>query len=469
MDNRADPTFRGNALYGNGDYGGFPEQSPAIKTPSLNYSAFTVALRFKAISFKNKNNNILTGGRYSRWMSFCTGANFSNPSGNLTLTFNDQEFRHEYPIKLEVNKWHSLVCGVNLRSKTVTTYLDGDQLPRIKLPDNFKLAILEGDTGLVRKARERSWYLSNYSTHQVFHGLIDELAVFDGDVAANVAKDYQVDPLMLKVLLRDRFKKMSASLRDEIKNEYDQLPGEFDRIAERLDDAGIQASTNNVIQYVCGKTLDKELEQQIARLIRHLGDDSYLKREGATTQLRSLGLRAREALKAAQSTDDIEVGLRAKSLLDALSTKSSPPPTINFALDYLRIKPSPKAVTCLFTFINRNTSTKQFALACAALARCARPENREQIIKALASDNPRIRFAAIIASDGVLDSHAKKKFLETYLSDADELVRLAASSLLYDRSEAALPAMAKLRSSRSFTTRYLVEHLIDSEVIDLAP
>lgn len=468
MDNFVSPDFRANALYGDGHFGGYPEQTPAIRTASLDYRAFTIAFRFKAMSFKNKNNNILSGGRYSRWISFCAGANFDSPSGNLTLTFNDQEYTHEYPVKLEVDRWYSLVCGVNLQAKTVTTWLDGEMLPPITLPRNFRLAVLEGDRGLVRKAREKSWYFSNYSTRKIFHGLIDELAVFENDVAAPVAEDFHVDPLMVKILLGKRSQEMPGNLIDENKNEANHLRREFDRIEKRLNDEGIQASIDGVIEYIRQFNDDEELERQLARLIQQLGDDSFAKREAASVQLRGLGSRARRALEEAKKSDDLEISWRASTSLKASYNQASIVLPINFALDYLRAKPSPKAVACLFTSIERDISAKQFARVCAALARCAQPENHDQIIKGLNSDNPRVRFAAIIASDRVFDSNAKKKFLVTYLSDDDELVRLAAASLLHGRSEVALKVLANLQSSQSFTTRYLVEQLIGCDVIDFA-
>ena len=455
MDNFVSPDFRANALYGDGHFGGYPEQTPAIRTASLDYRAFTIAFRFKAMSFKSKNNNILSGGRYSRWISFCAGADFDNPSGNLTLTFNDQEYTHEYPVKLEVDRWYSLVCGVNLQAKTVTTWLDGEMLPPITLPRDFRLAVLEGDRGLVRKAREKSWYFSNYSTRKIFHGLIDELAVFENDVAAPVAEDFHVDPLMVKVLLGKRSQEMP-------------LLREFGRIEKRLNDEGIQASTDGVIEYISQFNDDEGLERQLARLIQQLGDDSFAKREAASAQLRGMGSRARGALEEAKMSNDVEISWRASTALKASYNQGSIALPINFALDYLRAKPSQKAVACLFTSIDRDISAKQFARVCAALARCAQPENHDQIIKSLSSDNPRVRFAAIIASDRVFDSNAKKKFLATYLSDDDELVRLAASSLLHGRSEVALKVLANLQSSQSFTTRYLVEQLTGGEVTDIA-
>ena len=437
MDNYDSPTFRGNALFGNGVYGGFPEQTPTIRTRSLDFRAFTIALRFKAMSFKNGNNNILSGGRYSRWISFCIGANINNPSGNLTVTFNDQDFSHEYPLKLEVDKWYSLVCGVDLRRRTVTTYLNGDLLPSIKLPQDFWLRVLEGDGKLVRPAREKSWHLANYSTRQTLHGLIDEFAVFNGDVASKVNEDYFVDPVLVDALL-DR-----------------QL--EFLQIERLLRVAGIQPSTEAVIQYLTLNNSNEELGRQVASLIQQLGDDSFHKREDASSRLRTRGPRARKALEAARNSEDPEVAYRATTILNDPDFQTpAAPPIVIYALDYLRAVPSPKAVASLFASIKRDTSPKQFARVCAALGRCARPENRDQIMKNLASENPRVRFAAIIALDRVFDSAMKKKALRSLLQDGDELVRLAAaSSLLSDQDEEAAKVLAGLRDSPSFAIRFL--------------
>ncbi len=56
-------------------------------------------------------------------------------------------------------------------------------------------------------------------------------------------------------------------------------------------------------------------DAQIAKLIEQLGAPQYLTREKAELELEQLGLRAFDALKQAQSSDDVEIALRARYLV----------------------------------------------------------------------------------------------------------------------------------------------------------
>jgi hypothetical protein len=66
-----------------------------------------------------------------------------------------------------------------------------------------------------------------------------------------------------------------------------------------------------------GKETDAE---RIARLVQHLGDDAFAKREAASKQLTAIGAPALAALrKAAVSSEDLEIRLRAKRIVGAIA------------------------------------------------------------------------------------------------------------------------------------------------------
>jgi len=63
---------------------------------------------------------------------------------------------------------------------------------------------------------------------------------------------------------------------------------------------------------------DAALQQKIDALIKQLGSDSYFEREAAQEELKKIGWDARESLKEAAKSDDLEVATRAKTLLEEI-------------------------------------------------------------------------------------------------------------------------------------------------------
>lgn len=113
--------------------------------------------------------NILTGGRSYRWIGF-------NRDGNeLSLTLNNQRFIHRFkgaPVK--ANRWHHLICSVNLRERKILTWLDGKELEAIILPQNFQLEII----GSPDEATDQEFTFTNFSNGAVFYGYAAELKMF---------------------------------------------------------------------------------------------------------------------------------------------------------------------------------------------------------------------------------------------------------------------------------------------------
>jgi hypothetical protein len=164
--------FKNNALYLNGIYdGGNKNGYRAIcKTPKLDYTQFTVAIRFKAEEFGQRKDNLFTGGIAYRWFGMSRSA-----AGNLTITLNNGRFAHEIKgAAIDPGKWIVIACGVDLGKRRIAVYVNGKEAADIELPKDFRLAIMDSDA----KDRDKVWSFTNYSNANAFHGLVDELIIY---------------------------------------------------------------------------------------------------------------------------------------------------------------------------------------------------------------------------------------------------------------------------------------------------
>src|SRR5438309_2064580 len=62
-------------------------------------------------------------------------------------------------------------------------------------------------------------------------------------------------------------------------------------------------------------------DAEIARLVKQLGDDEFMKREDATTRLKEIGEPALDALQQAKTSNDAEVRRRAAEIVAVLENK----------------------------------------------------------------------------------------------------------------------------------------------------
>ncbi|MBX3448871.1 MAG: hypothetical protein KF777_04880 [Planctomycetaceae bacterium] len=167
--------FRDDALYLNGVYEFGPHAERGYhalcRTPDLQYTAFTVTLRFQAESFTDDpaTMGLIVGGRNHRWFAL-----ERSRAGHLTVMFNNGAFRHELMnTKLKAGKWTVVSCGVDLAAGRVVVLLDGAQVGDFSLPENFRLEVI----GSKFEATDKLWTFVNYSNTNLFHGLVDELVI----------------------------------------------------------------------------------------------------------------------------------------------------------------------------------------------------------------------------------------------------------------------------------------------------
>jgi hypothetical protein len=164
--------FKDNALYLNGLYdGGNKDGFRAVcRTPKLDYTQFTVALRFKPEACGQRKDNLVTGGTSYRWFGMSR-----SPTGNLTITLNNQDFSHEIKgAAIDPGKWTVVACGIDLGKRKIAVYLNGKRAADIDLPAEFKLRIIDANV----KEQDKVWTFTSYSNGNVFHGLVDELIIY---------------------------------------------------------------------------------------------------------------------------------------------------------------------------------------------------------------------------------------------------------------------------------------------------
>jgi hypothetical protein len=168
----ANVRFTDEALQLNGKYeftdeGGF---RAVCKTPGLSYRGFSVAVRFNAESFEGDRINILTGGDSYRWFGL-----HRVPDGDLTVTFNNQEYSRKLDgVRIGPGEWTVVACSVDIPGRRVAVSVNGAKPVDFDLPADFKLAVIEADPD----GADKVWTFTDYSNGQVFHGLIDELVIY---------------------------------------------------------------------------------------------------------------------------------------------------------------------------------------------------------------------------------------------------------------------------------------------------
>jgi len=124
--------------------------------------------------------NILTGGYGYRWIDF------NREKGVLNLTLNNHSFRHRFSqTAVKVNRWHNLICSVNLQRREILTEFDGQLLETIALPADFKLEAATEPEG----ALDRSFTFVDGSQGSVFYGYAANLKLIDGALGRAELRD----------------------------------------------------------------------------------------------------------------------------------------------------------------------------------------------------------------------------------------------------------------------------------------
>jgi hypothetical protein len=197
------PPFTNGVLYVNGQYEPNGHSTHYLGTGSigdLNYESFSIAFQFYPLPLKRSAFNLnklerklnsWTHGRYSRWRGFdkniygtanlLTGGEsyrwfgLNREDNKLQVTLNNQNFVHQFKgATVRPNRWHQVICSLDLKQRKIVTLLDGRQLETVLLPANFRLDIIDS----AKDRGDRAFSFVNYSNGSVFYGYVASLEIF---------------------------------------------------------------------------------------------------------------------------------------------------------------------------------------------------------------------------------------------------------------------------------------------------
>lgn len=164
--------LRDGSLYVNGKFGKatFRDQTGpySIRAPEMKSDRFTIAMRFQALRIRDPAyHTILSGGARRRWFRLS-----NSRDGQLQISVNGGSRTYKTDFKLKSKQWYSVVCQFDLAANALVVQVDGKQLDGIKLPNGgIRIAAQE----------DRVWtFASTSGSGSVFHGLVDELVIYDG-------------------------------------------------------------------------------------------------------------------------------------------------------------------------------------------------------------------------------------------------------------------------------------------------
>lgn len=155
-----------------------------LEAPKMNYEQFSVAIRFKAEEFDEGKSHLFSGGAGTgRWFGLSRSAN-----GNLVVMTNTGEFNKEIKgASLEKGKWTVVACSVDVPGQRVILALNGKKVAVIDFPKDTPLKIDLGD------GSANILTFTDYSTADVFHGLVDELRLYDRALSENELEELSMD------------------------------------------------------------------------------------------------------------------------------------------------------------------------------------------------------------------------------------------------------------------------------------
>lgn len=146
-----------------------------VRTPSLVYDGFAVAVRFKADEFakvhESVTNPVLVAGPDYRWFILSR-----NSAGKLVVELNQGKtsFVAE-SVRLEAGKWTVVACSVDLPRRKVLVFANGEKALEAQLPADFAWKVAEGDS----RESDKVWLFINFSNGQAFKGSVGGLLVYD--------------------------------------------------------------------------------------------------------------------------------------------------------------------------------------------------------------------------------------------------------------------------------------------------
>ncbi|MGZ4972424.1 MAG: LamG-like jellyroll fold domain-containing protein [Limisphaerales bacterium] len=138
------------------------------KVPDLSYASFTVAVDFNPCDFAYPHSTILSCGPNYRWLGLENDA-----SGHLQITLNNTSYVFPFTNVISANRWHTLICSVDLASQRIVTFLDGEHLPDITL-SGFQFEVVGTDS----EESDKAFSFRNNGNATRLYGYADNLRIY---------------------------------------------------------------------------------------------------------------------------------------------------------------------------------------------------------------------------------------------------------------------------------------------------
>lgn len=191
------------SLFLNGVYF-FADGKPytAVFRPTVfHYEGFTAVVKLrpeKEVTPKQDwypapGNVLLAGGQAHRWLVLRC-----DRSGKVKLSLNNNNFNYptNHPIKsltVTNGQWTTLALTVDLQTKTIVTYANGNRVDELLLPKDFVLDVVNDRQW---KEADKVLTFTDYSDGGTFHGHVAGLLTFDAiltdDQACRLTRSIQV-------------------------------------------------------------------------------------------------------------------------------------------------------------------------------------------------------------------------------------------------------------------------------------
>lgn len=168
--------YRDDALYINGLHarnGGGYEATANLVSEDMDFRRFTVALRFKASAFDAAHDTLLAAcDRRQGTDTPSLFRLFRSQEGNLCVSVGQDKYLHEFTAsRIDANHWTTVACGVDLEAGKCIAYLNGAPAGEPDIPHDAQ----SENVGWMRPL----WKFGNQSRGSVYHGLVDELIIYD--------------------------------------------------------------------------------------------------------------------------------------------------------------------------------------------------------------------------------------------------------------------------------------------------
>jgi HEAT repeat protein len=230
--------------------------------------------------------------------------------------------------------------------------------------------------------------------------------------------------------------------------------------------AGIATETKDLLDFFRRRTLPAAGQDRLETLVQKLGDDTFVIREAASSELIGIGSPAVPYLDRALKSEDLEVARRAEDCLRQISTTSSGPGVLNAAVRLLAARRPGGTVEALLAylpFVESDGLADEIRAALAVLAvQDGKPE--PALVAALTDPVPtrRAAAAAALCRAGDHEPAAVRKLLH----DPEPTVRLhAALALAAVKEKEAIPVLidllAQLPPGPAWLTEAALLHLAD--------